>query len=52
MMVELYVTITGFSFATSCVELYKQSTKKTLQKGKGIRKEVFTSNKVTMDMHY
>ena len=44
MMVELYVTIRGFSFATSCVEIYKQSTKKTLQKGKGIRKEVFTSN--------
>jgi hypothetical protein len=44
MIIELYVTIRGFSFATSCVELYKQSIKKTLQKGKGIRKELFTSN--------
>ena len=43
MIVELYVTIRGFSFATSCVELYKRSNKKVLQKGKGLRKELFTS---------
>ena len=40
---ELYITIRGFSFASSCVELYKKSSKKALQKGKGIRKELFTS---------
>jgi hypothetical protein len=44
MIVELYVTIRGFSFASSFVELHKKSSKKSLQKGKGIRKELFTSN--------
>ena len=40
-LIELYITIRGFSFATSCVEFYKISYKKSLQKGKGIRKELF-----------
>ena len=43
-IIELYVTTRGFSFASSCVELYKKSSKRPLQKGKGIRKELFTSN--------
>ena len=43
MIVKLYITIRGFSFASSCVELFKKANKTTLQKGKGIRKELFTS---------
>ena len=33
-IVQLYTTIRGFSFANSYVELFKQRTKKFLQKGK------------------
>ena len=44
MIVELYVTIQGFSFASSIVEMYKKRSKKVLQKGKGLRKELFTSS--------
>ena len=44
MIVELYVTIRGFSFASSIVEMYKKRSKKVLQKGKGLRKELFTSS--------
>ena len=43
MIVELWVTIRGFSFAGAWMELYKQSTKKTLQRSKGLRKALFTS---------
>ena len=35
-IVELYVTIRGFAFATSCLEMYKQALKKTLQKKKAL----------------
>ena len=31
-LVDLYVTIRGFVFASSCLEFYKQFLKKTLQK--------------------
>ena len=40
MIVELWITIRGFSFANSLMELYKQSSKKTVQKSKGLRKKV------------
>ena len=40
MIVDLYVTIRGHSFAASCVELYKQAMKKTLQKSRPLRTEV------------
>ena len=43
MIAKLYVTTRGFSFASSGVELFKEENKKTLQKRKGIRKELFTS---------
>ena len=39
-IVSHYVTITGFSFASSFVELHKQAQGKLLQKGKGLRKEL------------
>ena len=41
---KLYVTCRGFSFASSFVEKYKQENKTTLQKGKGLRKKLYTSN--------
>ena len=40
MIIELYVTIRGFAFANSCMELYKQHKKQTLQKSKAIRRTV------------
>lgn len=40
MIIKLYVTIRGHAFANSCMELYKQSKKKTVQKKKGIRSRV------------
>ena len=42
-IVDLYVTIRGFAFTSSCLEIYKQSKRKALQRSKGIRKELFTS---------
>ena len=33
-VVELFLNIRGFAFASSCVELYKQANKKTLSKKK------------------
>ncbi len=37
---ELYVTVRGFSFATSCLELFKQQTKTQVQKSKGLRRKL------------
>lgn len=42
-VVELYITIRGFAFASSCVELYKQSSKKALSKKKALRTELNVS---------
>ncbi len=43
-VIALYITVRGFAFAKSCLELYKQATKKALAKSKGLRKELFTTN--------
>ncbi len=40
MLMNLYITIRGFSFARSCLELYKQAYQKKLQKSKSLRHEV------------
>ena len=39
-LIELYVTVRGFAFATSCLELYKQAYQTTLQKKKALRREI------------
>ncbi len=39
-----WVTVRGFSFANSFMEMYKQSHKKLTQRSKGIRKELFSSS--------
>ena len=43
-IVELYVTIRGFAFANSCLELYKEAHKKTLQRKKALRRELCPSD--------
>ena len=43
-IVELYVTIRGFAFVTSCLELYKQEHKKTLQKKRALRSQLCTKS--------
>ena len=39
-IVQEYVTIRGFSFASAWMEKYKKAQKKTIQKSKGVRKEL------------
>ena len=41
MIMELFVTIRGFSFAKSFMELYKQSAKKSTQKSKALRRKIY-----------
>ena len=40
MIIDLWITIRGFSFANSWLEMYKQENKKTVQKSKGVRKQL------------
>ncbi len=40
MVTELWITIRGFPFARSFLEIYKQANKKTVQKSKGLRKKL------------
>lgn len=39
-MSTLYLTVRGFAFATSCLELYKQRHKRQVQKSKALRRKV------------
>ena len=39
-IVEHFVTIRGFSFASGWMEKYKKATKKSTQKSKGLRKQL------------
>ena len=39
-IVELYVTVRGFAFASSCLEMYKQSQETTITKQKALRKKL------------
>ena len=41
-MVQLWIQIRGFSYASAWVEMYKVTHKKTTQKSKGLRKELQT----------
>ena len=40
MIVDLWITIRGFSLASAWVEQFKAHSKKTLQKSKGLRKQL------------
>ena len=40
LVTEHYITMRGFSFASGWIEKYKQAHKKSLQKSKGLRKQL------------
>ena len=42
-IIDLYVTVRGFGFATSCLEIYKQAHQTTLQKKKKHLEENFVN---------
>ena len=44
MIVELFVTIRGFSYASAWIEHYKQWKKKSTQRSKSLRKELYTDH--------
>ena len=44
MITELYLTMRGFSFASNWVEKFKQSAKKSTQKSKSLRRELYSQN--------
>ena len=41
-LIEKWVTVRGFSFTSSILEQYKQNSKKTTAKSKGLRAKLFT----------
>ena len=43
MLVDLFITVRGFSFTKSFMEMYKQATKKSTQKSKALRKTLPTN---------
>ena len=42
-LLDLFLTIRGFSYASTWVEKYKTASAKTLQKSKGLRKSLITT---------
>ena len=42
-LINLYLTVRGFAYASSCLEFYKHEHKKTLQKKKALRKKLSES---------
>ena len=40
MIIDLWITIRGFSFARSWMEMYKQASKKGTQRAKALRKDI------------
>jgi hypothetical protein len=43
MLAKLYLTVRGFAFAASCLEMYKQRHKRKTQKSKGLRKKLIAT---------
>ena len=43
-VISLYVTIRGFAFVKSCLEMYKMETEKTLQRKKALRRELCSTS--------
>ena len=43
-MVDLYVTIRGFAFAETCLEMYKWAKETTISKKKALRKEIVSNS--------
>ena len=46
LVVDLFVTVRGFAFISAWMELYKQETKKSTQKSKGVRKRVLAASDI------
>lgn len=44
MMVDLFITIRGFSFSKLLMEMYKQEAKKSTQKSKSLRRKLTTQD--------
>ena len=51
MLTDLYITMQGFSFASTWIEKYKIAHKKNSQKTKGTRKLLFLSTKSVTNDH-
>ena len=49
MLVEEWVKLRGFSFTHGWLESYKQQAKKTLQRSKGLRKNLINSDTTKTD---
>ena len=47
MVVNLWITIRGFSYCSAWVEKYKAEHKKSVQKSKGVRKQLISSSHTT-----
>ena len=45
LIVNEWITLRGFSFATGLVELYKQANRQSLQKSKGLKSKLSTKKK-------
>ena len=43
LVVDLWITIRGFSFASAWIEAFKAEHKKSVQKSKGVRKQLCTA---------
>ena len=43
MLAEQWVTVRGFSFTSGWMEKFKQTAKKSIQKSKGIRKQLIAT---------
>ena len=44
MITELYLTMRGFAYASIWIERYKQEAKKTTQRSKSLRKDLYNDN--------
>ena len=40
MIIDMWITVRGFSFASAWIEKYKSANKKSVQKSKGVRKQL------------
>ena len=49
MIVDLWVTMRGFSYASAWNEKYKQAKQKTTRKSKGVRKDTAMYRNITTD---
>lgn len=51
LIIDQWITIRGFTYTSHWMEMYKDTTKKKVQKSKGIRKTLIGSDTVTPEDH-